>query len=320
MSYEPKHESHEFIGVNRSDAVGKACAFFEIAEDALNIKELGPDRVAGIGDRVLVIAEPQDAPKRPPQREGRGSDREARGRDREPRGREGRGRDREGRGRERESRGRDREGRGRDREGRGRDREGRGRERSQGSDRERSAPEPIEPEGDSVGSVQGEIGAIGTFVQGIVERMDLGSFEISESQDGDLTVVELTGPAARQLRATDGRPSEGIQLLANQVAARSEEHEGRVVIDVEGDQAQREGVLERAADRAAKRALDSGRAVALEPMNAKDRRIVHVALRDTEDIATMSIGEGRYRQVVVVPEGAPEYEEARGSERASERD
>jgi spoIIIJ-associated protein len=306
MSYESKHESREFVGVNRSDAVTKACAFFQIAEDALNIKELGPDRVAGIGDRVLVIAEPQDAPKRPPQREGRGSDREARGRDREPRAREGRGRDREGRGRERESR--------------GRDREGRGRERLQGSDRERSAPEPIEPEGDSVGTVQGEIGAIGAFVQGIVERMDLGSFEISESQDGDLTVVELTGPAARQLRATDGRASEGIQLLVNQVAARSEEHEGRVVIDVEGDQAQREGVLERAADQAAKRALDSGRAVALEPMNAKDRRIVHVALRDTENIATMSIGEGRYRQVVVVPEGAPEYEEARGSERASERD
>ena len=34
-------------------------------------------------------------------------------------------------------------------------------------------------------------------------------------------------------------------------------------------------------------------------------------LRDTADIATMSIGSGRYRQVLVVPEGAPEYEEAR---------
>ena len=259
---------------------------------------------------MLLIAEPQDAPQREARRPDR--DREPRGRDREPRGRE--------RGRDRESRGGDRDGRGRDREGgRGRDREGRGRERSRSPERERSAPEPVEPEGDSVGTVQGEIGELGTFVQGILERMDLGAFEISESRDGDLTVVLLTGPAARQLRA-DGRASEGIQLLANQVAARAEDYEGRVVIDVEGDQAQREGVLERAADRAANRALDSGRAVALEPMNAKDRRIVHMALRDTEDIATMSIGEGSYRQVVVVPEGAPEYEEARGSERAAEGD
>jgi hypothetical protein len=51
--------------------------------------------------------------------------------------------------------------------------------------------------------------------------------------------------------------------------------------------------------------------VALDPMNPKDRRAIHVALRGTPGIATMSIGSGRYRQVLVVPEGAPEYDEAR---------
>ena len=35
------------------------------------------------------------------------------------------------------------------------------------------------------------------------------------------------------------------------------------------------------------------------------------ALRDNPDVATMSTGEGRYRQVLVVPKGAPEYEQAR---------
>ena len=88
MSYEPKYESREFVGVNRSDAVTKACAFFDTSEDALTITDLGPERVAGIGDRALLIAEPQDAPKRSPQREARHSDRdrEPPGRDREPRG------------------------------------------------------------------------------------------------------------------------------------------------------------------------------------------------------------------------------------------
>ena len=36
-----------------------------------------------------------------------------------------------------------------------------------------------------------------------------------------------------------------------------------------------------------------------------------MAIREIEGVVTMSIGEGRYRQVLVVPEGAPEYEEAR---------
>jgi spoIIIJ-associated protein len=51
--------------------------------------------------------------------------------------------------------------------------------------------------------------------------------------------------------------------------------------------------------------------VALDAMNGRDRRAIHMALRDEADVATMSVGEGRYRQVVIVPEGAPEYENAR---------
>jgi hypothetical protein len=45
-------------------------------------------------------------------------------------------------------------------------------------------------------------------------------------------------------------------------------------------------------------------------MNGRDRRIIHLAVRDADGVASMSVGEGRYRQVVVVPEGAPEYDEA----------
>jgi hypothetical protein len=36
-----------------------------------------------------------------------------------------------------------------------------------------------------------------------------------------------------------------------------------------------------------------------------------VTIRDVDGVETMSIGEGRYRQVLVVPEGAAEYEDAR---------
>ena len=84
----------------------------------------------------------------------------------------------------------------------------------------------------------------------------------------------------------------------------------RIVVDIEGERANREELLNRVADKAAKRAESTGRPVALEAMNSRDRRTIHVALREVEGIATMSVGEGRFRQVVVVPESAPEYEEA----------
>jgi hypothetical protein len=51
-------------------------------------------------------------------------------------------------------------------------------------------------------------------------------------------------------------------------------------------------------------------------MNGRDRRILHVTVKEMEGVATLSVGEGRYRQVVVVPEGADEYEEALASSNA----
>ena len=66
-----------------------------------------------------------------------------------------------------------------------------------------------------------------------MERLGLGNFEIAESLDGSLVALELSGPAAEALSSGDGRPVDALQLLANQVAARSEEPQ-RVVLDIAG--------------------------------------------------------------------------------------
>jgi spoIIIJ-associated protein len=179
---------------------------------------------------------------------------------------------------------------------------------------ERPEPPPVEAEepleAESVGTAQSPLSAIGEFILGALERMNLGPFTISESEEQGLVAVAVAGPAAGRLRGGESRAGEALQLLANQMMLRSDQPDRRVVVDVEGDAEQRQAFLERMAERAAARAKETGRSVALEPMNGRDRRMVHVALRDAQDIATMSIGEGRYRQVVVVPRGAPEYEEA----------
>jgi spoIIIJ-associated protein len=154
----------------------------------------------------------------------------------------------------------------------------------------------------------------------VIERMDLGPFEVTESEEGRFLVYRLAGTAAEELTAADGRATEAIQLLANQAAGRLSDEPKRIVVDAEGDRQRREEFLGRMAERAARRAKDTGRSVALDPMNGRDRRGIHMALRDVEGVATMSAGEGRYRQVVVVPEGAEEYEEAlRSSREASSR-
>ena len=309
--YDPMSEAHEFVGSNRAEAIAKATAFFDAPEGELAISEIDPMRVSGIGTRFVVVAylRSAGAPSRRPsgggERErGRGG-RKERG-DRDDRGpREARGgREREGRDRERGDRG-DRSGR-EERGGRGRGR----RDEEPRAPRREAAAEPVGP---STGTAKTPLGEVGQFVCGLIERMEQGPFEIAESGEAEgLIALSLKGPAAERLASGDGRAVDAIQLLANQVSLRASGDDAkRVVVEVEGNTDQRTALLEKIAERAAQRARETGRPVALEAMSPKERRIVHVALRDEDGIATMSVGDGRYRQVVVVPESAPEYEEAK---------
>ena len=163
------------------------------------------------------------------------------------------------------------------------------------------------------------LGDIGEFVRGVIERMGIGVFELEEKSEDEIIVLALNGPAAKRLTEEGTRAVDAIQLLANQALMRGESEARRVVLDVDGDREKRVRALEKLADRAAQRAGKTGRAVALEPMNGKDRRIIHIALKQHSSVATMSIGEGHYRQVVVVPEGSPDYETARQSSDSPER-
>lgn len=317
--YDPMSEAHEFVGRDRGEAVAKATAFFGAAEADLAISEIDATRASGIGTRFVLVAYLRSAgapSRRPSNGEGR-QGHEARGDRGHREARGGRDRERGGRNRDRDrdwDRG-DRPERGErgergDRNGRG----GRGRPRREEEPRgARQHAALAEASGPSTGIATGPLGEIGQFVSGLIERMGAGSFEIAESSEAEgLIVVQIRGQAVSRLASGDGRAVDAIQLLANQASLRAGGDDAkRVVVEVEGSTDQRTAFLEKIADRAAERARETGRPVALEAMSPKERRVVHMALREVDGIATMSVGEGRYRQVVVVPENAPEYEEAK---------
>jgi predicted RNA-binding protein Jag len=297
MSYDAKSEPNEFFADSRDEAVAKAARFFGVEEGELRVQE--PENVYGLGARSVVVAVPKNVKPRPP---SSGGDRD---RDRE-RGRGGRDRERGGRGRDR------------DRGGRGRDRD-RGRREERDEPREEPAKASADPVA-STGTAQGDTSTIGEYVLGILERMKLGDFRLSETEEDDFVVIQLEGPAIDKL-TEDDRAVGALQLIVNQAAMRTDEEPKRVVLDCDADSDQRESFIERQAGRAAKRAADTGRSVALDPMNGRDRRALHMAVRDIEGVVTMSVGTGRYRQVVIVPEGADEYEEAAAAAKdAEERD
>ena len=303
--YDPKTEAHEFLGEDVAEATAKATSYFGRDASALLVREL-PGVSGSVPARWWWPSRSTRASR------GRERSSEPRGFDEERPRERSRGREERG-GRERGGRDRDRGGRGgRD----GREARGRGEVRREREDRppEPAVAEPGEP---SVGTARGELGEVGDYVKGMIERMELGPFAIERVEQEGVVVFQITGAAANGLTGGDGRTPDAIQLLANQAAARQGDDAPRVVVDVEGNHERREALLFRVAERAAERARETGRTVALDPMGPRDRRSIHVALRDAQGVATMSTGEGRYRQVLVVPEGAAEYEEARDASESS---
>jgi len=79
-----------------------------------------------------------------------------------------------------------------------------------------------------------------------------------------------------------------------------DEHE-RISFDAIGFRQARIDELVASAHFAAEKVRNTGRPYAFSPMNSRERRVVHLALRDVEDLRTESEGEGPARHLVVYP-------------------
>ncbi len=96
-----------------------------------------------------------------------------------------------------------------------------------------------------------------------------------------------------------GETLSALQYLVNVLIGRRARGWTKVVIDVEGWRSRREETLRSLALRQADRVRRERRPIALDPMPANERRIVHMALQDMTDIATHSEGEEPGRRLVI---------------------
>ena len=98
-----------------------------------------------------------------------------------------------------------------------------------------------------------------------------------------------------------GETLDAVQYLTSLKVNRGRENYTRVTLDTENYRAKREDTLVRLANRMANRAVRTGRKVSLEPMNPYERRIIHFALQQNENVTTHSEGDEPNRHVVITP-------------------
>lgn len=138
------------------------------------------------------------------------------------------------------------------------------------------------------------------FLNDLCEAMRL-VVSVSVDEDEEYIRAEVTGPEAGILIGRHGQTLDALQYLVNLVAAKVDHDERRVLLDVEGYRKRREETLTRLANRLAERVRRTGEPEALEPMNAHERRVIHLALQENPYVTTGSEGDEPFRRVVIQP-------------------
>ena len=143
------------------------------------------------------------------------------------------------------------------------------------------------------------------FVSGLLERMGLQARVVSSIEDNRAVVQAqglnlglAIGPRGETVRAITQLSHTMIQRLSDGEA------EGKLTVDIGGYRERRRTFLAEFAVNQANDVLEDGNPIALDPMNASDRKVVHDAVSDVEGVATRSEGSDYDRHVVITVDEA----------------
>jgi len=114
------------------------------------------------------------------------------------------------------------------------------------------------------------------------------TIEETEMETGSLLNVKTEDDPGR-LIGRQGRTLSDLQYLTNRLLIVQDKEAPKVTVDVGNYRTENTENLVKTAKEAAEKTRRWGEVVELVPMNAYDRRVVHQALTDVEDVTTESI-------------------------------
>jgi spoIIIJ-associated protein len=126
---------------------------------------------------------------------------------------------------------------------------------------------------------------------------------VAQTADPDAPeyVVELSGPDSDLLLERHAALLEAIEYVALKASRLDEDRCRKIAFDCQNWRQSRIEELRLMAQVAADRVIESGAPFTLSPMNPRERRIVHLALKGRPEILTQSEGMGLERKVIIYP-------------------
>ncbi|OQX63817.1 MAG: hypothetical protein B5M55_06840 [Desulfococcus sp. 4484_242] len=142
-------------------------------------------------------------------------------------------------------------------------------------------------------------------LENILARIPMEGAVVTAAQQDGIINLNIEGDKTGLLIGRKGRTLDALQFIVNKIINKSLERKTRVVVDSENYRERRRDFLVQMALRMGEKAKRIQKPVATNLLNPHDRRIVHLALRDDEELTTKGRGEGILKKVLIIPKKYP---------------
>ena len=120
------------------------------------------------------------------------------------------------------------------------------------------------------------------------------------TDSGGVYRIDLQGEGGELLLAQRGEPLKAVQHIVSTAFRRQLGEEGRVLVDCQHFRRDKDNELQQMARFLASKALRTGAPQEIGPLNAYERRIVHLAVAE-EGASSESVGDAAVKTVIISP-------------------
>ena len=138
------------------------------------------------------------------------------------------------------------------------------------------------------------------LTKGLLERMGIRTEVEGFLKEGNL-YLEIKGDQEGILIGKHGRTLESLQMLVNRMVNKRLKNAIRVILDIDDYRKRRADSVTLMALRLGDEAKRTGHSQVAGLLNAYDRRIIHLTLKEDPFLKTESIGEGELKKVKIIP-------------------
>ncbi|MEN3188695.1 MAG: RNA-binding cell elongation regulator Jag/EloR, partial [Atribacterota bacterium] len=136
------------------------------------------------------------------------------------------------------------------------------------------------------------------FLQGLIDKMRV-DVEVTARQEGVKLSCVVDGKDSGILIGRKGETLEAMEVLLRTFLSKRGFEGGFVELDIANYKKRREETLRKLAEKVAQKVIRERKKIKLEPMNARERRIIHTTLKEYPQVVTYSVGFEPARRVVV---------------------